>query len=284
MWSARPAPAVRPWVSAYTGWVSGPAPPGSHQGVPSGHLTFILCVEGAVELLRMPDPARAPGRFTAMVGGLHDAPAVVATGGAQTGLQLRLTWRGARALLGVPAGELAGDVVDLGALVGRGAVTLLDRLASTPDWPGRFALLDREFARLAERGRGDRGVAAEVGYAWDRLAETGGNLRIEELAREVGWSRRHLAGLFRRETGLAPKAAARVIRFERACDALRGPGPPSLARVAAEHGYVDQAHLSRDFRDLGGITATAWLAERPDVAAADAPDGPTVATRPQRRS
>ena len=77
---------------------------------------------------------------------------------------------------------------------------------------------------------------------------------------------------------------SRVIRFERACDALRGPGPPSLARVAAEHGYVDQAHLSRDFRDLGGITATAWLAERPDVAAADAPDGPTVATRPQRRS
>jgi len=88
-------------------------------------------------------------------------------------------------------------------------------------------------------------------------------LRIENLAREVGWSRRHLAERFRREVGLAPKAAARVIRFERACDRLFVPGRPPLARVAAETGYVDQAHLSRDFRELAGIPATAWLAERP---------------------
>lgn len=267
MWSRRPCPAVRPWVSSYTGWRSEPGPPGTHQGVPSGHLTFILCVEGAVELLQMPDPARPPGTFAALVGGLHDAPAVVATGQAQTGLQLRLTWRGARALLGTPAGELAGDVVDLGALLGRASTELVERLAETPAWPSRFTLLDAAFTTLAGRGRGEHGVRPEVGYAWDRLEETGGLLRIEELAREVGWSRRHLAEQIRRETGLPPKAAARVIRFERACDALRSPTRPSLARVAAEHGYADQAHLSRDFRDLAGSTATAWLAEGATTAA-----------------
>lgn len=254
----RPAPAVRPWVATYTGYRMDAGPSGVHHGVPSPHLTFLLCLDGAVEML-----GDSPGRFNAIVGGLHYEPALIAQGEAQTGVQMRLSWRGARALLGVRAGDLAADVVDLGDLLGRGAASLLDRLAGIPAWPERFAVLDAELAALAARGPGERGVRPEVGYAWDRLEETGGNLRIADLAAEVGWSRRHLAEHFRAETGLAPKAAARVMRFERACDRLRGPARPSLADVAADGGYVDQAHLSRDFRDLAGQTATTWLADRP---------------------
>ncbi len=258
-----PAAPLLPYVSAYTGYRQEATPPSVHQGVASPHLTFLFCLDGRVDVLTNADPAKPPGSFRAMVGGLHDGPARIAQGDPQTGLQLRLTWRGARALLGVPAGELAGDSVDLDALLGRRAATVLDRLAAADGWPERFALLDTELAALLGRGRGDRGVRPEVGSAWDRLVDTGGALRIEELAREVGWSRRHLAEKFRVETGLAPKAAARVIRFEGACDRLLAPERPSLARVAAEAGYVDQAHLSRDFRDLAGIPATAWRAERP---------------------
>ncbi len=257
-----PAAWLRPYVSAYTGYRMEAAPTSVHQGVASAHLTFILCLDGRVEMLGNADPTKPAGSFTAAVGGLHDSPARIAQGDPQTGLQLRLTWRGARALLGVPAGALAGDTVDLRDLLSGRATALLDRLASVDSWRERFDQLDIELSRLLRRGRGEVGVLPEVGYAWDRLAETGGNLRIEELAREVGWSRRYLADRFRAETGLAPKAAARVIRFEGACDRLLAPDRPALARVAAEAGYVDQAHLSRDFRDLAGITATGWLAER----------------------
>ncbi len=257
-----PAAWLSPYVSAYTGYRQEALPPSVHQGVASAHLTFLLCLDGRVEMLANADPDRPPGSFAAAVGGLHDAPARIAQGAPQTGLQLRLTWRGARALLGVPAGALAGDTVDLDHLLGSHAGALLQRLSDAEGWAERFALLDAELTALLRHGRGERGVLPEVGYAWDRLAESGGNLRIEELSREVGWSRRHLAEKFRTETGLAPKAAARVIRFEGACDRLLAPDRPALARVAAEAGYVDQAHLSRDFRDLAGIPATTWLAER----------------------
>ncbi|MBW0117982.1 helix-turn-helix domain-containing protein [Pseudonocardia abyssalis] len=270
----RPAPGLREWVGAYTGYRTDPGPPSVHQGVPSAHLTFILCLDGKVEMLANPDPARPPGAFDALVAGLHDAPAQIASGAAQTGLQLRLTWRGTRALFGVPAGELAGDTVDLAALLGRRTGPLLERLADAGTWAERFARLDTALAGLV----GDTdGVRPEVGYAWDRLQETGGALRIADLAREVGWSRRHLADQLRRETGLAPKAAARVIRFERACDRLRFTADP-LATVAADCGYVDQAHLSRDFRDLAGQTATQWLGER----AATAHTGSAFSTTPGR--
>ena len=258
----RPAVALRPYVSAYTGYRQEAGPPSTHQGVASPHLTLLFCLDGKVELIANADRSKPPGTFASLVGGLHAGPAEIAQGDPQTGIQLRLTWRGARALLGLPAGELAGDTVDLGALLGHRAAGLLDRLATADRWTERFALLDAELTALAARGRGDRAVRPEVGYAWDRLEETGGTLRIEELAREVGWSRRHLGEKFREETGLSPKSAARVMRFEQACDRLLASRRPSLAQVAADAGYVDQAHLSRDFRELAGSTATAWLAER----------------------
>ncbi len=74
----------------------------------------------------------------------------------------------------------------------------------------------------------------------------------------MGWSPRHLQTRFRAETGLTPKAALRVTRFDRARRRLR-PWTP-LAQTAAESGYYDQAHLARDFRDLAGCSASHWLA------------------------
>jgi AraC-like DNA-binding protein len=106
-------------------------------------------------------------------------------------------------------------------------------------------------------------VSAEVGVIWQSLLRTGGQARIAGLAQESGWSARHLQGRLRTETGLTPKAAARVIRFDRARRLMlrRGPAGLVLADLAAECGYYDQAHLDRDFRGLAGSSPSQWLAE-----------------------
>lgn len=260
-WRWRTSAALRPLVSEIWAWRTAAGPAGTHQGVSSGHLTVILCLDGAVELLRTPDPGHRPGRFVASAAGLHAVPAVIATGEPQAGLQLALTWRGARELLGLPAAELAGDVVDLGALL-PGVGTLLDRLHAASSWTARCALLDDELCRIA-RDRSAPGPPPEIGRAWDLLVRSGGSARVADVATDVGWSPRHLGERMRRETGLATKTAARVIRFERACALLRSPAGPRLSDVAATCGYADQQHLARDFRALAGTTAGAWLAERP---------------------
>ncbi len=99
--------------------------------------------------------------------------------------------------------------------------------------------------------------------AWRALLATGGQATVPDLAAETGWSERHLRSQFRAEIGLTPKAAARVIRFDRARRRLqaRGHGPARLADLAADCGYYDQAHLDREFRALAGCPPTRWLAE-----------------------
>lgn len=260
---------LRGLVSGYSGY-RWSGEPGLHHGLPSTHLTLVLCLSGTLDFV-----GRRPASFVSVAGGLHDRPVVMSHHGRQHGLQLDVTWRGARALFGLPAGELAGDVVGLADLLGDRASELVERSAAAPTWQHRFRLLDTTLSRLIADGRGES--PAEVVQAWRRLTETAGNLRIGALARELGWSRRHLNSRFRSEIGLSPKAAARVIRFERARRLLRSPLRPSLAETAVQCGYVDQAHLARDFRALGDLTATQWLAEFPsvqDVDAATGNDGP----------
>lgn len=55
-------------------------------------------------------------------------------------------------------------------------------------------------------GLDDRHVPMpEVRHAWHRIRDSGGRVRVGELAADTGWSRRHLAERFRRELGLSPK-------------------------------------------------------------------------------
>jgi len=148
--------------------------------------------------------------------------------------------------------ELDGQIVELTDLVGDGGRELADRVRAAPSWVRRFALLDQFLLRLLESGPT---VAPEVTAAWQRLVTTGGRVAIGQLAREVGWSHRHLIARFRQQVGLSPKIAARLIRLDRARRAAARPGA-RWDRVAAETGYADQSHLIRDFRALTGTSPT----------------------------
>ena len=66
-----------------------------------------------------------------------------------------------------------------------------------------------------------------------------------------------------------------MLRFERARWMLVQNDHPSLARVAAECGYADQAHMTREWHALAGSSPSAWLADEqlPFVQDLDAPDG-----------
>ena len=255
---ARPSAPLRSSIAHYTGWRQRGVPPVTHRGLPSPYLTLVLTLDDPLVVHAHPDHRQAPGSYDALVGGLHLAPALIAHGGRQSGVQVAVHPLGCRALFGLPAGELAGLDLDLADLLGAARVAgIRARLLTAPDWPARFAALDAALLGLARRH--DAEVHPDVSHAFRRLLATGGRIPVRDLAGEVGWSPRHLTDRFRVETGLGLKEAARVVRFDRARRRL-GPGT-SLARLAADTGFYDQAHLAREFRSLAGCTPSRWLAD-----------------------
>ena len=258
----RAAAALRPFVAWYTGYRQDGFPATQHRGMPSPYLTLIFTLDDVLTVAGHPDPRQAPGHYDSLLGGLHTSPALITHQGRQSGIQIALHPLGARALLGLPAGELANADLPADAVLGRMCGELQARLQAADSWPERFAVLDKLLLRATSPSGA---VPPEVARAWQLLIRTGGAVPVAALAEEVGWSGRHLADRFRRETGLTPKAAARVVRFDRARRLLAADVGrselPRLADVAAECGYFDQAHLAREFRSLAGCAPSTWLAE-----------------------
>ncbi len=93
------------------------------------------------------------------------------------------------------------------------------------------------------------------------LVVTRGEIEIEELARDVGVSRRQLERRFGAAVGLTPKQFARIRRLRSALAHLLHPAPRTWSEVAADVGYADHAHLTRDFTLLVGLTPSE-IAER----------------------
>lgn len=177
-------------------------------------------------------------------------------------LQVRLSPVAAYATLG-GSPEVSGGVIGLDELWGREVARLRERMHESRSWDERFAIMDDA---LTDRQRTGPAVDPEVQYAWRRIMLSGGQIRVEALADELGWSRKRLWSRFRSQIGLTPKRAAQLVRFDDATHRLAAGS--SAARVSAESGYADQSHFSREAMTFAGLTPTAladapWLAVDP---------------------
>lgn len=166
-----------------------------------------------------------------------------------------------RAAFGCDASELRDADPELAAVCGSAARVLTDSLsrahdADDPPDALRSALEVWARARIVPRvDRDAHALRAARRLVIDRSATVRG------VARDFGWSERRLHREITATCGYGPKTLQRIVRLQRALRASRAgvaTRPPSLAptlsRLALDAGYADQAHMTREFRDLTGFT------------------------------
>jgi AraC-like DNA-binding protein len=85
------------------------------------------------------------------------------------------------------------------------------------------------------------------------LARGGDAVQVHRVALALGIAERSLHRDLVRWTGLAPKSMARILRMQRTIAAIRA-GRMPLADLALRMGYADQAHMTRELKELAGFT------------------------------
>lgn len=169
---------------------------------------------------------------------------------------------GLRALLGLPAAELAECQVDLAHVWDEDGGALRDRLVAATTVRARFQIMEVTLRRRLAPTQAEAADAV-VSFAVGEL-ESGRARRVEDVMARTGYSARHFNRLFTDAVGLAPKVYHRVQRFRRVLRELHGPRPRELVDLAMDAGYYDQAHFTHDFRRLAGCTPAEYLRRRPD--------------------
>jgi AraC-like DNA-binding protein len=229
----RPAERLRPYVVGYSEFRSGSGAALPHRVLPLNVTVAVVDLTGEARVVTGP-------RVT---------PAVFHESVWRSGVTIGFTPLGVRALLGVPAPDLVGRTVPLPDLLGPADRELVERLGTRPHPADRFAVLD---AFLTQR-LAPVEVDPLVTHAWWQLQVD--RVRVGVLAQRLGVSRRHLELGFRRHIGVPPGAVSRVARFQHAVGLLARDGA-GLPRAAADSGYADQPHFTREIRTMSGLTPT----------------------------
>jgi AraC-like DNA-binding protein len=143
--------------------------------------------------------------------------------------------------------ELTNAHAEVTRVAGVGLDQLAERLASAPDLALRQRILEDLLRRVPPLVRSTRArqVAALV-------ESRGGRVRVEALAEAVGIHVRSLERLCLGELGLSPKRLTRLVRLRQVLARLHSGAAGTLADLAHDCGYADQAHMTRDLRELTG--------------------------------
>jgi len=242
-----PAPALAGIAASV--WIQRVAPedgPYAHRDVPNGSVD-VLCALG--------EAPRVIGPWT------RPRLDVLAPGTTIVGVRLRPG--AASPLLGAPASELVDLVLDPEDLWGRPAAPLGELMDAQASPEAALDALQRDLAnRIAPDAAPDpivREVVRRLRWGRDDI----GSIRSELYISERQLRRRFLAAV-----GVAPKTLHRMLRFQRflavaqhAVAHGRAPTTDGLAVHAAEAGYADQAHLSRECLRLTGVSPRSFLQE-----------------------
>jgi len=192
---------------------------------------------------------------------------------------IRFTAGGFRPFWQAPISQLTDRVVPAARLFGPLAEKTRQAIMCASGWSGVSGGPDGSSGSEGSSDADDAADARMIGYAEgllcsvlpepDALAEQVADLvshitadpglrRVDQLSAASGMTARSLQRLFADYVGVSPKWVMRRARLHEAAERADSGEPVDWAALAADLGYADQAHLTRDFTVTIGVSPTRY--------------------------
>jgi len=188
----------------------------------------------------------------AILGGPNSQASVIDTREQRCLVSVDFKLGGARPFFKTPLAETRDQLVDLDQLWGRDGAVLREQLLESRTPEAIFRVIETALLKHMVDPQ-----VPDPAIPWAARALERG-MQVSGVTSKLGLLPKTFVRRFRAQTGLSPKRFSRVRRLQRMLGSLGDPATADWSEVAAEHGYADQAHLIHDFRDMTGLTPTAY--------------------------
>lgn len=153
--------------------------------------------------------------------------------------------------------DLRDQSIDLRDLFGADFSRVIDAVFENADFGGFVSLMEAHLLNnLCEEKLQSRAYRI-VDQAVNELLIKKTDTQMHTLHQKLDIGKRYLQALFKSCVGLTPGQLFKMIRFQTSFEGLSNP-QLSLTDVALQCGYYDHAHFTHDFRELAGLTPTAY--------------------------
>lgn len=216
-------------------------------GLPTGCADLVVPLDGQ-RLWRFDRADDALGRSFAggVLQGAQDRAVLRDTSRASLVVGAHFKPSGLAAFWREPAHAFAGLTLSLDDLWPRFGDELREQIGAGAPPEQRLDQLERALLR---RLRVDAAPDPLTRWATRQLAD---GAAVGDVQRASGFAAATFIARYRAACGLAPKRHAAVMRFQALLRAT--PSQASWAALAADAGYADQAHMSRQFTEFAGMT------------------------------
>lgn len=189
---------------------------------------------------------KVPRSFT---WGQTEKYSILTTNGINRIFAIRLYPWVARLIFNLPSVELSNHFINLEDLNIPSFNYLQDKLIEAGSFEQRRIIVEEYLIHRIKTGYQFNDI---VIYAFNKIYEYKGSVQINQLAKNLGYSRQYINRIFKEEIGLSPKKLATIIKIRACIDQECVQPSKSLTQLGYQFDFFDQSHFIRDFKAITG--------------------------------
>ena len=161
----------------------------------------------------------------------------------------------AKQLLKSPLSQFTDQEIPLDD-VQKNSDEFVELICAAASFDERIALFEKHYTLC---NNNNNAAPSLISYLLEKINASYGEIRVQELAEDTGYSTRHVSNVFKKYVGISPKLFSRIVRFQRSFSLLRLQKKVTFADLSQDAGYYDQAHFINEFKAFSLSTPTQIL-------------------------